>query len=196
MAESEGTKSKNLKLIFAGVFCLIIIAISAGFYIYQSKNGKTDHNVLKGSVFSVINAMLTRFDYSNNTLYYNLNLNMSNSVYCDYINAGVSYQNTIFVHQNVDTSTMSSGLNLNFQGQHPVTLDKDQVTHFNKEHSSGVYHINVVLCLRFKQDNSNPMILTSHCDLQVPLQSSNGKNVFHATQCDTKSGADPNFCTN
>ncbi|TKY56502.1 YLS9 protein [Spatholobus suberectus] len=139
--------------------------------------------------FFVMDATLTQFNYTNNTFDYNLTLNMtvSKAIYYEYIIANVLYQNVSFGSQTVELMFKKgfSKWNMDLKGQHVLALNTNQILEFNKEKISGVYHINVKLCLRsrLKNDQDKPLV---HCDLQVPLKSSkeiSQAHGFHATRC-------------
>jgi len=142
--------------------------------------------------FYVTKAELTQFDYTNNTLHYNMVLNFTAHnpnkklrIYYDKVEARAFYEGSRFANvdvithmnsfrQNKKTSDPMSGV---FLGQKLLVLDNDQVSEFNKDKSVGVYDIYVKLYfrIRFKLGDSisrtyKPKV---KCDLKVPLKSSN-----------------------
>ncbi|KAK7345244.1 hypothetical protein VNO77_15838 [Canavalia gladiata] len=123
--------------------------------------------------FHVTNATLTQFNYSNDTLYYDLALNVEVrnpnkkiSMYYNYIEALALYQDVI-------------------------PLNKDQISEmYNNEKRYGIYHIDVKLNLKVKFNlgwyKTKNLKFKVACNLQVPLQSYNGTSPaagFHATRC-------------
>ncbi|MED6198157.1 hypothetical protein PIB30_063341 [Stylosanthes scabra] len=153
--------------------------------------------------FHVTDASLTQFNYSGNTLKYNLALNFTIrnpnkklGIYYDSIEARTLFHDARFdsdllptFYQGHKNTTVLSHV---FQGQQVVPLSGDQVSELNKEHTKGVYDIRVKLYLKvrfklgkFKTRKVKPRVT---CDLQVPLTSSNGgsssNNSFETTKCD------------
>ncbi|XP_061359454.1 NDR1/HIN1-like protein 3 [Gastrolobium bilobum] len=152
--------------------------------------------------FYVTDATLTQFNFTNNnTLHYNLALNITIrnpnkrvGIYYDYIEARALYQDVRFDSQTLGTFFQhhknTSVLNTAFKGQQVMILGTDQTSELNKDKSSGVYHIDVMLFLNvrfkmglFKSGKVKPKI---RCDLQVPLKSHNGTSPaggFQTTEC-------------
>jgi len=156
--------------------------------------------------FYVNEANLTKFDYTNNTLYYNMVLNFTArnpnnklNFYYDKAEARAFYEGSRFANVDVITAMNSfrqfkkssdpmSGV---FSGQRLLMLDNDQVSEFNKDKSVEVYDIYVKLYLeiRFRLGNVifgriNPKV---KCDLKVPLNSKNTTATFTQlvpTKCD------------
>ncbi|QCE05148.1 NDR1/HIN1-like protein 3 [Vigna unguiculata] len=157
-------------------------------------------NVLK---FHVTDASLTRFTYSNNTLHYNLALNVSIrnpnkrvGVYYDQIEAVALYEDARFASQTLGpffqhtkNTTFISPL---FNGQRVTPLTAEQGSQFEKDNDSGIFPIDVKLFMNvrfkflfFKSHTIRPNI---RCGLHVPLKSRNGTSspdaAFEATECD------------
>ncbi|PPE02485.1 hypothetical protein GOBAR_DD00469 [Gossypium barbadense] len=140
--------------------------------------------------FHVTDVQLTQFNLtSNNTLHYNLALNMTIrnpnrriGIYYDRIEARAYYED-----QRLDTETLTpfyqghkntSYLNPVFVGQQFVRLGADETSEFNEDRVNGVYDIDVKLYLRIrfklgrvKTGRFKPRI---SCDLKVPLNTGNG----------------------
>jgi hypothetical protein len=148
--------------------------------------------------FYVTEANLTKFDYTNNTLHYNMVLNFTArnpnkklGVYYDDVKAQAFYEGSRFAIVDVITfknsfrqdkkrSDPMSGV---FTGQQLLMLNNDQVSEFNKDKSVGVYDIRVKLYfrIRFKlgdsiSHNYKPKV---KCDLNIPLNSSNATVIFN-----------------
>lgn len=154
-------------------------------------------NILK---FHVTNATLTQFSYTNNTLHYNLALNVSIrnpnrrvGIYYDHIETLALYQDVRFGSQTLEpffqhhknTTVISTVL----KGQQVMPLAAKQVSELDKEEDLGVYGIvvKVFMTVRFKfvlfkTGNVKPKI---RCALHVPLKSRNGTDsAFQITECD------------
>jgi hypothetical protein len=151
---------------------------------------------------TVTNASLTQFNFANsNTLHYDLvvNITIRNpngrlGIYYDDIKTLAFYKDVRFGSQTLGTffqhRKSTSFLNPNFKGQQVVPLNSSQISEFDKENKDGVFDIDVKLLLNvrfkfglFKIRKAKPKV---HCDLKVPLISSNGKllgNGFQATDC-------------
>ncbi|CAN4113971.1 unnamed protein product [Withania somnifera] len=142
--------------------------------------------------FHVSNASLTLFDLTNNnTLHYNLNLNLAIrnpnkriGIYYDAIEARAFYHGQNFSVSNLDPFYQghknTTDLNLVFKGQYSGQLGSD----YNEEKEIGVYDIGLRVYMRIrlkfwwiKSKKIKPMI---KCDLKVPFKS-NG--TFERTQC-------------
>ncbi|XP_045795867.1 NDR1/HIN1-like protein 10 [Trifolium pratense] len=148
--------------------------------------------------FYVTKAQLTQFDYTNNTLHYNMVLNFTArnpnkklGIYYDDVEARAFYEGSRFAIVDVITfknsfrqdkkrSDPMSGV---FSGQQLLMLDNDQVSKFNKDQIIGIYDIRVKLYfrIRFKlgdsiSSNYKPKV---KCDLNIPLNSSNAPTIFN-----------------
>ncbi|KAJ7976205.1 Late embryogenesis abundant protein [Quillaja saponaria] len=154
--------------------------------------------------FYVTDAKLTQFDYSttNNTLYYNLGLNISVrnpnkklNFYHDQNEARAFYEGHRFSNYNVTTwrnsfrqyDKSTSALKAEFKGQQLVFLNTNELEEFNKEKAAGVYNIDVKFYMRirfrlgdFITGDFKPKV---ECGLEVPL-SANGTSP--ATAFDSK----------
>ncbi|MQI32272.1 hypothetical protein EI016_24145, partial [Escherichia coli] len=115
--------------------------------------------------FYVTKAELSQFDYTNNTLHYNMVLNFTArnpnkklSIYYDKVEALAFYEDSRFATSNVITHFNSfrqykkstnpmSGV---FSGQQLLLLDNDQVSKFNEDKRVGVYDIYVKLYFRIR----------------------------------------------
>lgn len=151
--------------------------------------------------FHVVDASLTQFNHdSNNTLYYNLGLNMTIrnpnkriGIYYDRIEARAYYEDQRFATDLVDPfyqgHKKTNTINPVFQGQNLVMLESEEASQFNSEKSTGIYSIDVKLYLRirfkfgaFKTGKFKPKI---KCDLKVPLNSNGtSSGSFQTTRCD------------
>ncbi|XP_061351121.1 NDR1/HIN1-like protein 10 [Gastrolobium bilobum] len=156
--------------------------------------------------FSVTEAQLTQFDYTNNNnnnLRYNMVLNFTVrnpnkklSIYYDKVEALAFYEGSRFASSDVITNMNSfrqykkstdtmSGV---FSGQQLLLLDNDQVSDFNKDKSVGVYDIHVKLYfrIRFRLGDSITRTIKPKvkCDLKVPLSSNTTFTFFETTNCD------------
>ncbi|CAL5194311.1 unnamed protein product [Lathyrus oleraceus] len=147
--------------------------------------------------FYVTNAQLTQFDYTNNTLHYNMVLNFTAhnpnkrlSIYYDKVQAQAFSEGSRFA--NVDLITkyvnsfrqrkkMSDPISGVFSGQQLLMLNNDQVLEFNKEKIDGVHsiHMKLYFRIRFRHGISISHIYKPKvkCDIKVPLSSSNSKNI-------------------
>lgn len=148
-------------------------------------------------------AELTQFDYTNNTLHYNMVLNFTArnpnkklSIYYDKVEALAFYEDSRFDTTDVITHFNSfrqykkstnpmSGV---FSGQHVLLLDDDQVSKFNEDKRAGVYDIYVKLYFRIRfrlgdviSGDYKPKV---KCHLKVPLGSKNVTTLFEVTKCD------------
>ncbi|KAK7244832.1 hypothetical protein RIF29_39659 [Crotalaria pallida] len=153
--------------------------------------------------FYVNKAELTQFDYTNNTLSYNMVLNFTArnpnkklSIYYDRVEALAFYEDARFASANVITHMNSfrqykkstdpmSGV---FSGQQVLLLDNDQVSKFNKDKNDGVYDIYVKLNFRIRFRLGDSIRSTYKpkvkCDLKVPLSSNKTMTFFKSTNCD------------
>lgn len=182
-----------LSLICKILTTIIVIALVLAFFFWLIVHP----TVVK---FHVTNATLTQFNYNNNTLNYNLSLNVTirNSnrrvgIYYDRIETLALYKDVRFGSQSLGpffqhhkNTTVISPV---FKGQHVMPLSADQVSELDKEKNSGVYSIDVKLLMTvrfkfvfFKSGNVKPWI---RCALHVPMKSRNGTDsAFHETDCD------------
>lgn len=153
--------------------------------------------------FKVTDASLTQFDFNtnNNTLNYNLALNITlrNSnkkvgIYYRRVEAIAFYKKKWFAtvsltpfYQGHKNTTILRPV---FEGQQVLWLKPRDVSSFNAENSSGVYIIDVKLSFKirvrygkFKTLRYKPPKID--CPLQVPLSSNgNSTNGFKTTWCD------------
>lgn len=151
--------------------------------------------------FEVNEATLTEFNLSNNTLYYDLALNMTIrnpnkrlGIYYDKIEASPYYEDqrlttitlTPFYQGHKNTTVLEPA----FTGQNMVLLSGSELTSYNSENASGVYSVNVKFSLRvrfklgkIKTPKYKPKV---DCDLTVPLSSGSSAStaVFTPTKCD------------
>ncbi|XP_059463666.1 NDR1/HIN1-like protein 10 [Corylus avellana] len=184
-----------LSLIFQILFTLLVIVALVGFVFWLLFRP----NEVK---FRVTDASLTQFNFStaDNTLHYNLALNISVrnpnkriGIYYDGIEANAYYQG-----QRFDTETPApfyqghkntSVLSPVFKGQQLVTLGATEVSNFDSDKSAGIFGITLKLKLRirfkvgwFKVGHFKPKI---KCGLNVPLQSNatSSPATFESTKC-------------
>ncbi|KAL2323020.1 hypothetical protein Fmac_027399 [Flemingia macrophylla] len=148
--------------------------------------------------FHVTEATLTQFSYDNNTLRYDLALNVSIrnpnrrvGIYYDAVEALALYDDVRFgsqilgpFYQHPKNTTF---LNPVFKGQRVAPLAAQQASKLDEEKASGVYSIDAKLFItvRFKfgwikMHSVKPKI---RCELHVPLKSRNGTAAFQATEC-------------
>ena len=150
--------------------------------------------------FHVTDASLTQFNFTtNNTLHYNLALNVSIrnpnqriGFYYDTLEANAYYQGKRF-----DTETLTTFyqghknttvVNAVFQGQQVVLLGTDEVSQFDSEKTNGVFGISLKLNLRIRPKFGWIKVWTFkpkiRCGLNVPLKS-NGTSTtaFETTKC-------------
>ncbi|KAK2418511.1 NDR1/HIN1 protein [Trifolium repens] len=156
--------------------------------------------------FYVTEANLTKFDYTNNTLHYDMVLNFTArnpnkklGIYYDDVKAQAFYEGSRFAIVDVITfknsfrqdkkrSDPMSGV---FTGQQLLMLDNDQVSEFNKDKNVEVYDIYVKLNFRIRfrlgdliSGGYKPKV---KCHLKVPLTSNNTTAAFTPllpTKCD------------
>nr|AFK37034.1 unknown [Lotus japonicus] len=174
---------------------IIIIAAVAGFLFWLIVRP----NVVK---FRVTEASLTEFTYTNNTLHYNLALNITvrnpNSrvgLYYDSIETTAFYHDARFASQNLGNffqhKKNTTVLSPVFKGQQVVPFSEEQGKKLNEDQGSEIYRINVKLLLKvrfklglFKTGKVTPKV---RCELHVPLKSRNGTVSgagFQATGCE------------
>ncbi|CAJ2672810.1 unnamed protein product [Trifolium pratense] len=183
--------------VVVALIVLIVLAILIIFFIVQPRSFK----------FSVKEAKLTEFNYTNNTLRYNLMLNFTThnpnkkiTIYYDKMVGHVSYEGTRFTSMNVMTMGFNSfrqdtkktnRINGVFSGQRVVVFDHDQISDIERDKKDGVFYIDVKLyfSVRFKvwgfvdEDDFKGNI---KCGLDVPFGSNNGTkfmNAFEPTKC-------------
>ncbi|KAF7804237.1 NDR1/HIN1-like protein 10 [Senna tora] len=152
--------------------------------------------------FHVTDASLTQFDYTNNTLHYNLALNITIrnpnrrlGIYYDSIEARGLYEDARFHSEYLTPFYMGHKtthvLTTEFKGQQVLSLNADHTEEFNKDKTDGVYDIDVKMYLKirfklgvFKTGKFKPKI---NCDLKLPLTTANGTSssaAFQTTSCD------------
>ena len=151
--------------------------------------------------FYATEASLTQFNFtSNNTLQYNLALNITArnpnkkiGVYYDSIEVRAYYDDHRFDAKSLTPfyqgHKSTKVLNTEFSGQKSVLLAAEELSEFNSEKTAGVYNIDVKLYLqlrlkvgKLKTWKLKPKV---DCELRVPL-SSNGNSAtgFESTKCD------------
>ncbi|KAJ7971654.1 Late embryogenesis abundant protein [Quillaja saponaria] len=151
--------------------------------------------------FHVTEATLIEFNFTNNTLRYDLALNMTVrnpnkriGIYYDTIEATTFYEDQRFGMQYLPTFYQghknTSVLSPVFKGQQLVLLGTEEMSEFNNDKTDGEYNIDLKLYLRirfkfgiFKVGIFKPRI---KCDLKVPLRT-NGTSAagrFETTGCD------------
>ncbi|KAG8376821.1 hypothetical protein BUALT_Bualt09G0103700 [Buddleja alternifolia] len=152
--------------------------------------------------FHVSDASLTQFNLNNNTLHYNLALNLTIrnpnkriGIYYDAIEARAFYQgqrfSTVELQRFYQGTKRTDNLTAEFRGQNLVLLGSNEMSHYNTDRSSGTYGIDVKLYLRIrlkfwfvKSTRVKPKI---DCNLKIPL-SSNGTtssgSVYESKRCD------------
>ncbi|KAF8403363.1 hypothetical protein HHK36_011465 [Tetracentron sinense] len=151
--------------------------------------------------FHVVNASLTEFNLTtNNTLQYNLALNMTVrnpnkkiGIYYDRIEARAYYDDEKFATRSLTPfyqgHKKTDLLNPVFIGESPILLGTSELADFNNEKSAGVFEVDVKLYLRirfkvgsFKTGRFKPKI---KCDLKLPLVANrNSAGGFDTTKCD------------
>ncbi|XP_058748269.1 NDR1/HIN1-like protein 3 [Vicia villosa] len=180
-----------LKLVIAIAFILFLIFIIL-FCIVQPRSFK----------FSVKEAKLSQFNYTTNTLHYNLVLNFTAhnpnkklNIYYDAIEGHVSYQGTRFASTDVPCSfrqypKSSSPMSGVLSGQRVMVFDHDQVSDFERDKNDGVFRIDVKLyfTMRFRLgDYIFPYTKGNiKCGVDVPFASNGIKvmNAFEPTTCE------------
>lgn len=151
--------------------------------------------------FYVNDATLTQFDLSttNNTVYYNLALNMTVrnpnkriGIYYDNIEARALYEGERFATTNLETfyqgHKTTDYLSPVFKGQNILVLGSKDLSTYNKDKTAGSYDIDVKLYLklRFKMGAFKPKFKPRiECDLKLPLESTGGTSGnFQTKKCD------------
>ncbi|KAL2345288.1 hypothetical protein Fmac_006573 [Flemingia macrophylla] len=149
--------------------------------------------------FHVTDATLTQFNYTGETLHYDLTLNVTVrnpnkkiGVYFDRIEARALYHDARFDteqpspfylgHKSTNVFTAV------FKGEHVLPLSTDQTADFKKENATRVYEIDVKMYLRvrFKLGSAKTKTLKPKvtCELQLPLEGTTGVGLFQTTKCD------------
>ncbi|KAM1735433.1 hypothetical protein ACFX12_013907 [Malus domestica] len=155
--------------------------------------------------FTVSNASLTRFNFTNtdNTLYYNLALNVTIrnpnkrvGIYYRRIQVFANYRKKRFANVTLplepfyqgrkNTTTLNHVL---VEGQQRVAFGEHDLSQFNSETAAGVYSIDVEIYLRVKAKYGK--VKTSDygssnidCKLKVPVSSNNTSvSGFNPTKC-------------
>ncbi|KAL9332142.1 hypothetical protein ACSQ67_001752 [Phaseolus vulgaris] len=152
-------------LIFKLILTVIIIVGIAAFLFWLIVRP----NVVK---VHVTDATLTEFNYTNNTLRYDLALNITVQ-----LPVPGSLLPGAQDHERVEPRV---------QGEHILALNADQSAEFKKENATGLYEIDVKMYLRvrfklgvFKTKTLKPKI---SCDLRVPIKGT--ATAFETTKCD------------
>ncbi|XP_047976333.1 NDR1/HIN1-like protein 3 [Salvia hispanica] len=151
--------------------------------------------------FHVNEASLTEFNIRNNTLHYNLALNLTIrnpnkriGIYYDRIEARAFYQgqrfHTVDLQKFYQGKKNTSNVSAEFKGSQLVPLGAKEMSKYNEDLSAGRYDIDIKLYLRIrlkfwfvKSTRVKPKI---DCDLDIPL-SSNGTvsgGAYEPTRCD------------
>lgn len=149
--------------------------------------------------FHATNASLTEFTLDNNTLHYNLALNLTIrnpnkhiSIFYDRIEARAFYEGERFAsaeltpfyqgHKSTDSLTAE------FKGQNQVLLEKEEISNYNKEKNSGIYEIEVKLYLqirlKFEFVKSKQMKPEIECDLEIPLNNGTSSGNYESKRCE------------
>nr|AFK38030.1 unknown [Lotus japonicus] len=153
--------------------------------------------------FYVNEAKSTQFDYTNNTLRYNMALNFTArnpnkklSIYYDKVEALAYYEDSRFASDDVIThlnsfrqyKKSSSPMSATFSGERVMLLDSDQLLELSKDKSAGVYDIFVRLNFRIRfrlgdliSGDYKPKV---KCDLKVPFSNNATSTFFAVTKCD------------
>ncbi|KAL1549252.1 NDR1/HIN1-like protein 3 [Salvia divinorum] len=150
--------------------------------------------------FHVNEASLTEFNINNNTLHYNLALNLTIrnpnkriGIYYDRIEARAFYQgqrfSTVDLQKFYQGKKNTSNVSAEFKGSQLVLLGANEMSKYNEDRTAGKYDIDIKLYLRIrmkfafvKSTRVKPKI---DCDLKIPL-SSNGtaSGAYEPTRCD------------
>ncbi|XP_010246779.1 PREDICTED: NDR1/HIN1-Like protein 3-like [Nelumbo nucifera] len=150
--------------------------------------------------FHVVNASLTEFNLTGNTLSYNLALNMTVrnpnkkiGVYYDRIEARAFYDDVMFGSQTLTPFYQghknTTFLNPVFQGQSPLVLGTSELNDFNTDKTAASFDIDVKLYLRIrfkvgslKTNKYKPKV---KCEFKVPLVTNRSSvGGFETTRCD------------
>ncbi|KAK7350503.1 hypothetical protein VNO77_09199 [Canavalia gladiata] len=160
-----------IKLFLPIIVILITCFIYLGVTMFKGNDSSED-------MFVLTKATLIEFTYTNNTLQYNLTLNIRGPFhnYHDNVEALAMYQNVSFGFTTLPIPSIDM-LSLTFNGQKMMSFDADQISDLNKEKSIGIYHITTKLCLKTNttssMTNQNPKPVV-YCGLLLPLNSNNG----------------------
>ncbi|KVI08342.1 NDR1/HIN1-like protein 3 [Cynara cardunculus var. scolymus] len=150
--------------------------------------------------FHVNDAVLTQFNLSpdNNTLYYNLAVNMTFrnpnrriGIYYDKIQANAEYHDRRFATRDLETFYLGhkkeKDVGTVFSGSQVVVLGDDR-SRYDSERSDGVYYIDLKLRLRIrlKVGWAKPKFKPRfECDLRIPMGSGGrAQGGFQRTKCD------------
>jgi len=155
--------------------------------------------------FYANDAQLTEFTFNpaNQTLYYNLNLDLAIrnpnkriGIYYDNIEVRALYEGQRFSSINLPTfyqghKNTTTFDNVVLKGQNLLLLGNDEVGEYNEHRTSGTYDIDVKLYLRLrfkvgwvKTSKFKPKI---HCELKLPLNANgttSSGTAFKPTRCD------------
>lgn len=151
--------------------------------------------------FYADDAELTQFEFStsNNTLYYNLALNMTIrnpnkrlGIYYDSIEARAFYQgkrfSSVYLERFYQGKKNTTNLHTAFRGEQLLPLQSSEISKYNDQSTSGTFDIEVKLYIRgrlkfgwVKSPRIKPKI---ECDLKIPLES-NGRSsgTFESKRC-------------
>ncbi|KAK7345237.1 hypothetical protein VNO77_15830 [Canavalia gladiata] len=182
-------------VILVSIIILICLIILVSYIIIQPRSFK----------FHVTEAKLTRFNYTANTLRYNLVLNFTArnpnkklNIYYDEVEGHVLYHGVRFASTDVITwqnsfrqytksTNRMSGV---FSGQRVIVLDHNRASDLEEDKRSGIFHIDVRLyfTIRFRLGDfiwNSDIKPKAKCGLKIPF-SSNGTTVneFRPTKCD------------
>ncbi|KAL8246423.1 hypothetical protein R6Q59_007639 [Mikania micrantha] len=152
--------------------------------------------------FHVNDAQLTQFTLSpdNNTLYYNLAVNMTFrnpnrriGIYYDRIEARAEYRGQRFDTTELDRFYLGhkkeTDLGTQFVGERVVVLNAGDRSEYDSERTAGLYEIDLKLKMRIRlkvwwaKPKFKPQI---ECDLKIPMNSAGGvpSQRFQRTKCD------------
>ncbi|CAI9271608.1 unnamed protein product [Lactuca saligna] len=152
--------------------------------------------------FHVNDATLTQFTLSsdNNTLYYNLAVNMTFrnpnkriGIYYDKIEANAEYYDKRFASRNLDGFYLGhkreNNVNTEFVGEQVVVLENGDRSKYDRERNDGVYNIDLKLRLRLrlKVGWAKPKFKPKfECELKIPVTSGGvvSSTGFQRTKCD------------
>nr|XP_043638404.1 NDR1/HIN1-like protein 3 [Erigeron canadensis] len=184
--DDETSKRARKFMVIFPLLLAMLLAIIAGILVAFSRNPK----------YHVDDVTLTQFELSptNNTLYYNLAVNITfpdskDGIHYDKIRANVMYHGQRLMTKHVQgfylDQKKNNNVNVLFKGQQLLVLDNgDEKELYESESKDGVYEID--LKLRFKSKLTDfswelgPGYLESKvaCHLKVPLISSQNKVPF------------------
>ncbi|KAK6942540.1 Late embryogenesis abundant protein, LEA_2 subgroup [Dillenia turbinata] len=149
--------------------------------------------------FHVTDATITQFQLAtaNNTLYYNLAVNMTIrnpnkhiGVYFDSIEARALYEDqrfdSVWLTPFYQGHKSTEYLNPAFDGQSVLSLGSNEISNYNSEKSSGSYSIDVKLYLKIRLKigaiKTRKMKPKVECNLKIPVNQTAGS--FQTTKCD------------